>query len=146
MLDQNVVESSCLLFIIVSISSAQQEKAQGQHYLTMLEEKAFKQFLRLMSNFGYLVQIKFLPLLAISIACQCSLTNKAIKPLGKNQAQGFQKRYVVLKSQRVRAINQKRYKNNIYNKIIQQFKVIKKVLQDPAILLENIYIFKVINF
>jgi hypothetical protein len=33
----------------------------------------------------------------------------------------------------------KRYENNIYNKIIYWFNIIKKVLQDPAILLENIY-------
>jgi hypothetical protein len=33
----------------------------------------------------------------------------------------------------------KRHKNNIYNKIIHWFNVIKKVLQDPAILPENVY-------
>jgi len=32
-----------------------------------------------------------------------------------------------------------RYKNNIYNKIIYWFKVIKEVLQDPAVLPENVY-------
>jgi hypothetical protein len=33
----------------------------------------------------------------------------------------------------------KRHKNNIYDKIIHWFKVIREVLQDPAILLENVY-------
>ena len=32
-----------------------------------------------------------------------------------------------------------RYENNIYNKIIHWFKVIGKVLEDPAILAENVY-------
>jgi hypothetical protein len=32
-----------------------------------------------------------------------------------------------------------RHKNNIYNKITHWFKVIREVLQDPAILLENVY-------
>jgi hypothetical protein len=32
-----------------------------------------------------------------------------------------------------------RHKNNIYNKIIHWFKVIGEVLQDPAILPENVY-------
>jgi hypothetical protein len=32
-----------------------------------------------------------------------------------------------------------RYENNIYDKIIYWFKVIRKVLEDPAILLENVY-------
>jgi len=32
-----------------------------------------------------------------------------------------------------------RHENNIYNKIIHWFEVIGEVLQDPAILLENVY-------
>jgi hypothetical protein len=33
----------------------------------------------------------------------------------------------------------KRHENNIYDKIIHWFEVIEKVLQDPAILAENVY-------
>jgi hypothetical protein len=33
----------------------------------------------------------------------------------------------------------KRYENNIYNKIIYWFDVIEELLQDPAILPENVY-------
>jgi hypothetical protein len=33
----------------------------------------------------------------------------------------------------------KRHENNIYDKIVYWFKVITQVLQDPAILLENVY-------
>jgi hypothetical protein len=32
-----------------------------------------------------------------------------------------------------------RYENNIYNKIIYWFKVIGKLLEDPAILPKNVY-------
>jgi hypothetical protein len=68
---------------------AREEKAESQQYLTPSEEKALETFLKLMSDFGNPVQIKFLPSLAFSIVRQCSTTNKAIKPLGKNWAQGF---------------------------------------------------------
>jgi hypothetical protein len=61
-----------------------EKKAQSQQYLTPLEEKALEKFLKLMSNLGNPVQIKFIPSLAFSIACQRSTTGKAIKPLSKN--------------------------------------------------------------
>lgn len=80
-------------------------KAEGQQYLTVPEEKALETFLRLMSDFGYPVRIKFLPLFANSIARQRSTTNKSIKPPSKNWAQAFQKRHPGLKSRRVRALD-----------------------------------------
>jgi hypothetical protein len=39
----------------------------------------------------------------------------------------------------VKAMDWKRHENNIYDKIIHWFEVIEKVLQDPAILAENVY-------
>jgi hypothetical protein len=113
-----------------------EEKAQGQQYLTPSEEKALEKFLKLMSDFENPVRIKFLPSFAFSIARQRSTTNKSIKPPGKNWAQGFQKRHLALKSRRVRAIDWKRHEKNIYDKIIHWFEVIGKVLQDPAIQLD----------
>jgi hypothetical protein len=65
--------------------------------------------------------------------------NKATKPLGKNWPRGFQKRHPALKSRRVSAMAWERHENNIYNKIIHWFEVIGEVLQDPAILSENVY-------
>jgi hypothetical protein len=64
---------------------------------------------------------------------------KAAKPPGKNWPRGFQKRHPALKSRRVRAMAWERHENNIYDKIIHWFEVIRKVLQDPAILPENVY-------
>jgi hypothetical protein len=45
-----------------------EQKAQGQQYLTVEEEKALVAFLLLMSSFGQLVCIKYIPTLAFSIA------------------------------------------------------------------------------
>ncbi|PVH70495.1 hypothetical protein DL98DRAFT_521563, partial [Cadophora sp. DSE1049] len=50
---------------------------------------------------------------------------------------GFVRRHSVLKLRRVRAIDWKRYENNIYDKIIHWFDIIGNILQDPAILPEN---------
>jgi hypothetical protein len=61
-----------------------EEKARSQQYLTPVEEKALEKFLILISNLGKAVRIKFVPLLALSIASQRSTTEKSIKPLGKN--------------------------------------------------------------
>jgi hypothetical protein len=62
-------------------------KAESQRYFTSSEEKALEAFLKLVSDFGNPVQIKFLPTLAFSIARQRSTTYKAIEPQGKNWAQ-----------------------------------------------------------
>jgi hypothetical protein len=92
-----------------------------------------------MADLGNPVRIKFLPSLAFSIARQRSTTQKATKPPNKNWAQAFQKRHPALKSQRVRAMAWERHENNIYDKITHWFEVIGKVLEDPAILPENVY-------
>ena len=118
---------------------SKEQKAQGQQYLTPSEEKALEKVLKLMSDLGNPVRIKFVPSLAFNIARQRSSTDRAINPPGKNWAQGLVKRHPALKLRRVRAIDWKRHENNIYNKITHWFEVIGKVLQDPAILPENVY-------
>ncbi|TVY12609.1 hypothetical protein LARI1_G009270 [Lachnellula arida] len=112
---------------------SREEKAQGQQYLTPPE------YLKLTADLGNLMRIKYLPSLAFIIARQRSTTTKASKPPNKNWAQAFQKRHPALKSRRVRAMAWERHENNIYDKIIHWFEVIGKVLEDPVILLENIY-------
>ncbi|KAF2786567.1 hypothetical protein K505DRAFT_218774, partial [Melanomma pulvis-pyrius CBS 109.77] len=47
---------------------SREEKAQRQQYLTVEEEQALVTFLLLMSSLGQPVQIKYLPLLAFSLA------------------------------------------------------------------------------
>lgn len=92
-----------------------------------------------MADFGNPVRIKYLPSLAFSIARRRSTTNKAIKPPNKNWAQAFQKRHPALKSRRMKAMDWNRHEINIYDKIMHWFEVIGKVLNDPAILPENVY-------
>ena len=85
------------------------------------------------------MRIKFIPSLALSIACRRSTTNKLIRRPGKNWARAFEKRHPALKARRVRAIDWKRHENNIYDKIKEWFEVIEEVLQYLAILPENVY-------
>jgi hypothetical protein len=119
--------------------ASKETKAQLQQYLTPDEEKAMVKFLLLMSSLGHPVRIKYIPSLAFTIARQRSTPIKPIKPPGKNWAQAFQKRHEELKARKVRAIDWKRHENNIYYKMTEWFEVIGRVLQDPAVLSENVY-------
>jgi hypothetical protein len=47
---------------------SKEEKAQGQQYLTLSEEKALEKYLKLAADLGNPVRIKCLPSLAFSIA------------------------------------------------------------------------------
>lgn len=116
-----------------------EKKAQAQQYLNVEEEKALVAFLLLMSSFGQPVRIKYIPTLAFSIARRRSSTTRPKKPPGKNWAQAFGKRHPELRSKRVRSIDWKRHEIHIYDKITGWFDIIGKVLQDPAILPENVY-------
>jgi hypothetical protein len=115
---------------------SEKEKAQQQQYLTPAEEKALVAFLLLMSNLGYPVRIKYIPSLAFTLARQRSPT---AKPPGKNWPRAFEKRHPELKARTVKAIDWKRHGNNTYPKIVEWFDVIRSVIQDPAILPENVY-------
>jgi hypothetical protein len=92
-----------------------------------------------MSSFGQPVCIKYIPTLAYSIARRRSTASKPIKPPGINWPRAFEKRHPELKARRVRSIDWKRHETQIYDKVTEWFTVISKVLQDPAILPENVY-------
>ena len=117
---------------------SREELAQRQQYLSPEEEKALVKFLLLMSNLGHPVRIKFMRSLAFSITRHRS-TNEPTKLPGKNWPRAFEKRHPELKARRVKAVNWKRHDNYIYDKVREWFKVIGKVLQDPAILSKNVY-------
>jgi hypothetical protein len=80
------------------------EQAQRQQYLTKEEEKALVRFLLLMSSLRQPVRVKYLCLLAFSIARQRS-TNELVKRLGKNWLRAFEKRHPELQARRVRSID-----------------------------------------
>jgi hypothetical protein len=107
------------LYYRAHIRPSKEEKAQRQQYLTIEEEKSLVSFLLLMSDLGQPVRIKYIPSLAFSVARQRSnvTTDNPIKPPGKNWARAFEKRNPELKARRVRSIDWKRHRNNIYVKI-----------------------------
>ncbi|KAF2735863.1 hypothetical protein EJ04DRAFT_407327, partial [Polyplosphaeria fusca] len=90
-------------------------RAQGQQYLTPLEEKGFAQHLIRAANFGFPWRIKDIPSLAFSIARRRSPA-KAIKPPNKNWPQAFAKRHPELARRKHRAMDWNRHDKNIYDK------------------------------
>lgn len=118
---------------------SKEEVAQRRLYLSVEEEKALVAFLLLMSSFGQPVRIKYIPTLAFSIARRRSPASRPKKPPGKNWAQAFGKRHPELKAKRIRSIDWKRHEIHIYDKVTEWFEVISQVLQDPAILPQNVY-------
>jgi hypothetical protein len=92
-----------------------------------------------MRDLGFPVRIKYLPSLAFIIKRQRSTTGKTIKPPGKNWPKAFQRRHPELKSRKLNAIDWNRHDNNIYDKIVEWFEVIRTTLQDPTVLPENVY-------
>lgn len=87
--------------------SSMKEKARGQQYLTLEEEKALVTFLLLMSDLGQFVRVKYIPSLAFSVARQRSIvtTNDLVKPPNKNWSRAFEIRHPELKARRVRALD-----------------------------------------
>ena len=118
---------------------SKEEQNQSQQYLTPSEEKAVVKFLLHMSNLGQPVRIKYIPSLAFMITRHRLHANRPLKPLGKNWARSFEKRHPDLKAKRVGALDWNRHPNNTANKTKDWFEKMEPVLQDPAILPENVY-------
>jgi hypothetical protein len=114
------------------------EKDQGQQYLTPSEEKAVVKLLLHMGKLGKPVPVKYIPSLAFSIASKRS-TNRPPKPPGRNWPRAFEKRHPELKARKVRALDWDRHPNNIYDKMVEWFKIIGDVLQAPDVRPENVY-------
>jgi hypothetical protein len=118
---------------------SKEEIAQLQQYLTVEEEKALVAFMLLMSSLGQPVRVKYIPTLAFSIARRRSPANRPNKPPGKNWAQAFGRCHPQLKARRVKSIDWERHETHIYDKVMEWFRVISGVLNDPAILPGNVY-------
>jgi len=116
-----------------------EEKARNQQYLTPCEEKAVVEFMLQMDDLGQPVRIKYLPQLAFSITRRRPMADRPSKPPGRNWPQAFQKRHPELTARRFRALDWNRHDINIYDKIKDWFEVIRRVLDDPSILPENVY-------
>ncbi|CAG8982160.1 hypothetical protein HYALB_00003595 [Hymenoscyphus albidus] len=118
---------------------SREEKAQGQQYLKPYEEEVIVKYLLKMSNLGYPIQIKFIPSLAYSVTRHRPTTERPRRAPGHNWAKVLEKRHPILLARRFKALDWNRYEKNIHRKVTHWFEVIKDVLQDPAVLAENVY-------
>lgn len=74
--------------------------------------------------------------------CESSLyrpDDRPHKPPSKNWVRAFKKRHPETQARRVKALDWNRHEKNIYWKITHWFEVIGRILQDQAILAENVY-------
>ena len=118
---------------------SREEKAQEQQYLRPYEEEVIVKYLLQMADLSYLIQMKFIPSLAFSVTRHRPTIERPLKAPGRNWAKALEKRHPILLARRVKALDWNRHEKNIYGKIVHWFEVIKDVLQDPAVLAENVY-------
>ena len=116
-----------------------EEKAESQRYLTPFEEKAVVDFILQMAELGTPVRIKYIPSIAFSSTRHRPLPDRPLKPPGKNWVKALEKRRPELVARRVKAMDWNRHDKNTYQKIEHWFEVIGRVLEDPAIVRENVY-------
>ena len=83
-----------------------------------------------MSDLGQPVRVKYIPSLAFSVARQRSsgIMDDPVKPPNKNWPRVFEKRSTELKARRVKALDWRRYENNIHMKITHWFEVIGRIV------------------
>jgi hypothetical protein len=116
-----------------------EEKAQSQQYLKPWEEDVVVKFVLQMYELGQPIRIKFIPSIAFSITRQRPEADRPLKPPGKNWTKALEKRHPRLQARRVSPLDWSRHEKNIRGKVTHWFEVIGKILQDPAILAENVY-------
>ena len=91
-------------------------------------------FILQMAELGTPVRIKYIPFIAFS-----STRHRPVKPPGKNWVKALEKRCPELVARRVKTMDWNRCDKNTYQQIKHWFEVIGKVLEDPAIVRENVY-------
>jgi DDE superfamily endonuclease len=116
---------------------SKKEKDDGQRYLYPWEEQALVRFIVQQDALGRSIRMKYLRLIAFGLASQRPLADRPDKPPYRNLPQEFYKRRVELRASKSSALDWNRY--DIYNKVVQWFEVIGKVLADPAVRPENVY-------
>jgi len=129
-----------LPFIIVHTNDGRpKRRPKGQQYFIPSEDKAVVEFLLQMSNLGQPVRVNYIPSIAFSATRQRPTPDRPPKPPGKNWTKALENHHPELKARKVRALNWNRHEKNTYEKITDWFEVIRKVLQDSAVLVENVY-------
>jgi hypothetical protein len=84
---------------------SREEKDKGQQYLCPWEEKALVRFLALQDALGRPVLVKYICLIAFSLACKCKLDDRPSKPPNKNWPQSLYKRHLNLTTSRSEALD-----------------------------------------
>ena len=120
---------------------SKQQNAANQQYLTPQEEKALLDHALRMANNGYPLPVKSLCSLALVIARRRSSNCQAqhLRPPGKNWPQGFYKRHPELKARKLKTIDICRDDRQIEEKMRDWFVLIRKELDNPVLLPENVY-------
>lgn len=118
---------------------SKEAKDQDQRYFKPYEEDVVVKFLVQMSDLGQPIRMKFVPSIALSVTRQRPAADRLLKPPGKNWTKALERRHPILTARRLGAMDWNRHEKNIYEKVTRWFEVIGKVLQDPAILAENVY-------
>lgn len=107
--------------------------------MSLFEDKAVVDFLFQITELGQPVRMKHISGIVFQIIQCRPAPIKPSKPPNKKWAKAFEQRHPELKTRKVRALDWNRHNSNIYQKIIYWFEVIRTVLQDSAIVPENIY-------
>ena len=113
------------------------EKAQRQQYLYPWEEKALVKFIVQQDALGRPIRMKYAGSIAFSLARQRPPTDRPCNAPGPNWHRDFYKRHSELKASNSEALDWNRY--DIYYKVVHWFEVIRKVLEDPDVLQDNVY-------
>ena len=92
-----------------------------------------------MAHIGRPLPMKYIPAIAFRATRHRLVADRPRKPPGKNWAKAFENRHLELRARRVKVIDWNRHEKNIGEKITYWFEVIGEVLQDPAVLEENVY-------
>ena len=114
-----------------------------RQYLTPSEEEGLEDYLLETHKRGFRVPKKLLPYLAFTIirrrssTIQTLLSDTMLKPPGEDWSNAFLKRHPKLIGKRNKPLEWARF--DIYDKVVEWFEVIERLLQDPAILPENVY-------
>jgi hypothetical protein len=104
-----------------------------------LEEKAVLDFILQIAELGTPVRIKYILSIALSSTRHRPLPDRTLKPPGRNGVEALERRRPELVARRVKAMDWNRHDKNTYEKIEHWFEVIGKVLEDPAVMRENVY-------
>jgi len=116
---------------------SKEEKDAGQGYLYPWEENALVRLMVQQDALGRPIRMKHLRSIAFSLASQRPPADRPDNPPYRNWPQNFYERRPELRASKSSALDWNRY--DIYNKVVQWFEVIGKVLADPAVRPENVY-------